>query len=475
MNNKKTKMTLRNILLASIVGMSIMSLSAETLEKALEATYKNNSELAERRAAVRATSERVNQAKSGWRPRIDASASLGLNKNINSGMYKDGTSGSSPSASGDTNRVAKAGVQLNQNIYQGGSTVAATKEAESAYLAAVSGLLAAEQDILLKAVQTYLELYAKMAELKLYRSNEDVFTKTLEATMDKFKVGEETRTSVAQAEAKLAEATATRKTAEAQLEGLRATFERLTGLHITNLEKPRDFNQIPAELIRAVEIAKAENPSIISAGHEEVASRHSIEKASAGLKPRVDVQLASNRTETRTRQDWTQLGDNHAGKDQVNSYNTNNSATVSVSMPIYEGGQIRSQTREAHQTAQQKRVAVETARRQVAEQITQFWENFKSATANIENYTKQVSASEVSLEGTRQEMLVGSKILLEVLRAQSDLLQAKLQLVNAEKTYYLEGFKLLAAMGWLTAEKLKLKVDKYSPDSYYREIKNRWY
>ncbi len=467
---KRTQKTLQSILFVSVLALSaIPPVYGDTLEKALAAAYKNNSEIAGKRADARATSERVSQANSGFRPRLDASASLSYGRTNSSGTDKDNLR-NTPSSQDD--RTAKAGVTLSQNLYAGGGTVAASCEATNTYLAAAAGLSVFEQKILLDVIDVYLSLFSQKAKITLYKSNVDLLQQTLTSANEKFKVGEETRTSVAQAEAKLAEGESQLKTAEAAAEAFEATYIRLTGLVKADPETPKDFTQIPATLKEALDKAK-NNPAITAAKYEETASRHGIDKATAGLKPKVDFDLAATRNETRTRGNYGLIMPNVElnGK----NYATNQAATISVRMPLYEGGQIRSQVREAHQLAQSRRVGVETARRAVAENVTQAWKGFQSASANIKNFEKQVSAAEISLEGTRQEMLVGSKVLLEVLRAQSDLLEAKLRLVDAKKTYYTEGFRLLSAMGMLTAEKLKLKADRYNPDHYYHEIKNKWY
>src|SRR5690606_35052274 len=120
-------------------------------------------------------------------------------------------------------------LQLAQNLFNGGKTIATTCQAESIVQASRAGLADKEREILLAAVQAYVALIARHAELELRKSNEHTLQKTLEATQDKFNVGEETRTSIAQADASLADAVAKRQTAEAQVWMAAATFERVVG------------------------------------------------------------------------------------------------------------------------------------------------------------------------------------------------------------------------------------------------------
>lgn len=451
-------------------------IAGSPLEKTLTDAYKNNTEIQDQRARVRATDETVPQALAGWRPTVTVQGQLQSQKQIRSGdqkIGKDSNLGLIAQTGGLTN-TAQGTINLNQNIYSGGETIAKTNVAESNVRASRSQLLVVEQRVLLNAIQAYLDLFAKSAQIELLKSNENVLQKTLEATQDKFKVGEETRTSVAQAEAQLDDAKAKRQTAEAELEGLKATYIRLTGKAPDTIQKPRELSILPSTLEGALEMAKNTNPTIKAALFESDAARHAIDQARAGLLPKLDLQGSLNRSYTKTRTDYQNL--TLGTEPSQNSYNrtTQQSVALTLSVPIYEAGFVRSQIRQAHAMSEQKRVAVETARRQIVEQLIQAWENYLASKANIENYRSQVKSNKISLEGTRQEMLVGSKILLDVLNAQSKLLEAQLNLVSAERAFYLAGFQLLGAMGLLTAKTLGLKVNYYDPETYYNDVRNSW-
>jgi outer membrane protein TolC len=108
------------------------------------------------------------------------------------------------------------------------------------------------------------------------------------------------------------------------------------------------------------------------------------------------------------------------------------------------------------------------------QQLVEAWENYLAAKANVVSYQTQVKSNEVSLEGTRQEMLVGSKILLDVLNAQRDLVNSQLRLVQAEQNYYVNAYNVLAIMGRLNALDMNLKVKRYDPKIHYHDVRNSW-
>lgn len=447
--------------------------TVHNLEAALESAYRNNSELKELQAAVRARDEGVPQALAGWRPTVYANASVGGEKDILSGDIKNnGDLGITLPQSGDNISTAQANLELKQNIYSGGKTVASTCKAESLVQAARAQLADKEREIFMAAVQAYFGVIARTAELEYRKSNENSLKATLEATKAKFNVGEETRTAIAQAEAQLAQGMAERQASEAQLEAAKATFEQVTGARPGKLQKPGEPTAIPKGLKEALEIAKKNNPAILAALHQERADRSAIKESDADLLPKLD--LTGTLARQNTNQTYNFNGTNNLQIGKVGNLQTTQKVLVNLSMPIYEGGSIRGKGRELRETAEQRRIQIETARRKVIQQLVEAWETYLSAKANVVSYKTQVRSNEVSLEGTRQEMLVGSKILLDVLNAQRELVSSQLRLVQAEQTYYQNAYNVLAIMGRLNAMDMNLKVKKYDPAVHYHDVRNSW-
>jgi outer membrane protein len=442
--------------------------TVHNLEAALEAAYRNNTELKELQAAVRARDEGLPQALAGWRPTVTANAQIGGEKDIYSGTKKNGEFNTSPQSGANTSS-AEADLTLNQNLFNGGKTVASTCKNESLVQAERARLADKEREIFMNAVQAYFAVIARMAELEYRISNESSLKATLEATKAKFNVGEETRTAIAQAEASLAQGTAERQSTEATLQAAKATFEQVTGALPGKLKKPGEPNSLPKTLKDAIEIAKKSNPAILAAVHQEKADRSAIKENDAELLPKVDLTGKVARTNQNANNNLVSNG-----WMRTNDFTTAQSVGVSLRVPIYEGGQIRGKSRELREVAEQRRIQIETARRKVIQQLVEAWETYLSAKANVASYRAQVKSNEVSLEGTRQEMLVGSKILLDVLNAQRDLVNSQLRLVQAEQNYYQNAFNVLAIMGRLNALDMKLKVKQYDPKVHYHDVRNSW-
>ncbi len=437
----------------------------DTIFSALESAYQNNPELAAEITKVNQADEGMVQAKAGYRPKVDGTVSVGATNTINGGELK--SIGFNTIAEQQSVPTTSAGINVSQNLYQGGATIASVKGAEHRIKGERARLLILEQNIFIQVIQVILDIILKESEIDLYEGNLKLLQQTLDATNAKFAVGEETRTSVAESEAQLADGAAQLETARSELEGLRATFAKLTGRQAKKLIKPDVSKDIPKTLEQAIQFATENNPTVIAAKFDEAFARYEVDRIGAGLLPSIDLKASSTFTASTDRTRFSVRDRIVSGGDT----NTNLNASITMTVPLYEQGAVRSQKRSAHEAAAGARISIETQRRLVVEKLVSSWQNYLAARINIENFKKQVQASEVRLDGTRQEMQVGTRVLLDVLNAQRDLLSSQLNLVRAERGYLFEAFNVIATMGGLTAKRMKLKVNYYNPGLHYNETK----
>lgn len=426
---------------------------AETLSGALAKAYATSPDLHDARANLRAVDERVSQAISGWRPTLSLSGS---------GGYERSDSASTSVASRPTQHLnpLSGNFEVVQPLYTGGKTVAAIRQAENEILAARSSLRSAEQSVLLDAVSAYMDVLRDQARLQLTAKNEEVLRRQLEATQDRFDVGEVTRTDVAQAEARLARATADRISAEGQLAVSGATYERVVGEKPQDLAAAPPLPSLPASLNDALLIGLDENPDLEFANHTERAAKDAVRVAFGDLLPTLDLEGRVQRSRETSFEDQT---------------SENDSILARVTIPLYQSGIEHSRVREAKERQNQRRVQVEQARRQVIEQVTQAWEVLTTARSNITARREQVRANEIALEGVREEASVGSRTTLDVLDAEQELLDARVALLESERDEYVAGFSLLGAVGRLSVRLLDVPVESYDPTAHYDKVRNKWW
>ena len=421
---------------------------AETLLDALRAAYSNNPTLRAERAALRAADEGVPQALSDFRPTTQAAGSLAR-------RTQDTSTG------GRTNLTPNTlSLTVSQSVYRGGRTVAATRQAENLVLSGRARLASVEQAVLGDAVAVYINVLRDQAVLQLDRNNELVLRRQLEATQDRFRVGEITRTDVAQAEARLARAASDRIQSEGNLISSRAAYKAVIGTPPGALEPAPQLFDVPASEEEAIRIAVDNNPDLLAAVFAEAASRNAIDVADGGLLPTVSVDGDLSRVENSI---------------AANTETESASVTARVVIPLYQAGAVYSRARERRQTNQQRRIEVEEARRDVIEGVTTAWERLSTARARYEARLEEVRAAEIALEGVRQEAEVGSRTTLDVLDAQQELLDARVGLVVDERDEYVAAFDLRAAIGQLTADQIGLDVERYDPALHYKRVRGAWW
>ncbi|CAO3374759.1 Type I secretion outer membrane protein, TolC family [Azospirillum argentinense] len=427
--------------------------SAQSLEDALAQAYSNNPALAAQRARQRAVDESVPQALSGYRPTVRATA--GITRNASNSTFQGGETGSE-------NNAKSVGVTATQPIYD--ATVGpAVRRAERTVEAQRATVLANEQQILLNAAAAYLDVVQNQAVLELQANNEQVLRRQLDAARDRFRVGEYTRTDVSQSESRLAASIAARISADGTLQASRATYERVVGSMPGKLKAPKPKFKLPGTLDEVVEMARSNNPSVLSATYTEAAQREAVDQQFGRLLPSANLSAQANRTIDAgrssgidiKRQDGAQL-------------------TAQITIPLYQAGLPEALTREAKHTANQARLQIDDTRRQAVEAAISAWQGLQAARASIESYNSQIRAAEIALEGVRQEAQVGSRTVLDVLNQEQELLNARVNLVRAQRTEMVQAFTVLGAIGQLTARQLNLPVQYYDADTHYKQVRNKW-
>ena len=422
--------------------------AAQTLEDALVYAYQNNPALQAQRARLRAVDEEVPAALAGWRPTVEIAGDIGASYSRTDGMV--------PNAGSHTTAPHGVGLTATAPLYQGGRVSAQIDSAENRVNAGRAQLQAVEQSILLDTVTAYMDVLRFLSEIELSRSSERVVRRQLQAAMDRLEVGEVTRTDVAQAEARLAQAGAERVAAEGGMMSARAMYQQVTGQVPSTLSWPPVPMGLPESEEDALAAANDANPSITAASFIAQAAQADIESASAALRPQISIVG-----------DLRQRFDNSNLIDQT----TDASIRASVRVPLYQGGAANARIRQSKQIAAQRLLELDESRRTVQEQVAQAWRALTSARAQIAAFESQVAAAAVALDGVEQETRVGLRTTLDVLDAEQEHFKAQINLVRAQREEIVAAYQLKAAIGALTAQQLGLPVDLYDPEAYYRSVR----
>ncbi len=436
----------------------------QTIQQALSDAYTQSTQLETQRASQRAVDEQVPQALSNWRPTVQLSGDV-TRQHAGYTPPLASFTGGHPNGYNTSKTV---GLQITQNIYRGGRTVAQTSEATNNVKAGQAQLTATEQSVLLAAAQSYLDVVRDQSEVDLTANNESVLKRQLEAEQDRFRVGEVTRTDVALAESSYQQARAQHTTAIGTLATDRATFQRVVGQAPGRLIQPEFKYHLPDALEDAIAEAESNNPTVVAAEFTERASRDAIDLAEGARLPSVDIVASLDRIYPGPNNTSSGLS---GGIDHVDT----GSVAAQMTWPIYTGGLASSQVRQAKQTANQYLIAIEDAKRVARQTAISAWNQLIASRANIEALTAQVNAAQIGAEGTRQQALVGTSTVLDSLTAEQNLLQAQVNLVTAQHDALLNSFSLLSAVGRMTARDLALAVEIYDPQENQNQVGDKWF
>src|ERR1700740_2344651 len=433
---------------------------ADTIEAALVRAYQNNPQLNAQRAQVRSTDENVPQALSGYRPRVALTASAGY-------QYTDTntTTGGSPTQLvrteiHGTNAPRAAGLTVTQTLFNGQQTANRTRAAESQVSGAREALRVLEQSVLLSAATIYMDYLRDAAIVEVQRSNVRVLEQTLKQTNDRFNVGEVTRTDVAQSEAQLAAGKTQLLTAEANLTTTRGNFRRIIGNEPEALAPGSRVDRfLPGTLPAAVELGLTQNPNVTAAMFGIDVSYLQVKVAEGALFPTVTLQGSVQQSYEQTLTFYRQFGA---------------SAIAQLSVPVYQGGAEYSLIRQSKETLAQQRLVLEQTRDQTRANTVTAWGQLVAGKAQVASAQSQVTASEIALNGVREEAKAGQRTTLDVLNAQQALVNARVALVTAQHDRVGASYSVLNSVGRLSPQVMNLQTTTYDASVHYHQVRDSW-
>ncbi|WP_206367673.1 TolC family outer membrane protein [Sphingomonas piscis] len=438
---------------SSLLTLAAGSASADTLREALVSTYANNPTITAQRESLRATDANVAIARAAGRPQVNAT--VGLNRDLTqSGSLR--RLGKGPYVSG--------GVDLSYPLFNGGSVRNSIEAARIRVEGGRATLRAVEGDTFTEAVAAYMDVIRDRAIVELNQNNVRVLTTNLEATRDRFEIGDLTRTDVAQSEARLQLGNSNLATAQGRLRGSEENYRRVVGRAPGVLAPPPPLPPLPATPEQAVQIALANNPDLIAIQREATAAGRDVRVAQASRLPTVSAVASGDYVNT--------VSGDTGGTPRSGSAT---SVGVSTRIPLYQGGLPSARIRQAQAFEGQRLEQLVGTERAVVANTQSAFATYQAAQSAIQSNTVAVQANELALEGARAERSVGTRTVLDVLNAEQELLNSQVALVTAKRDSYVAGFQLLNAMGQAEADDLGLDGGPlYDPLGNYRRVAGNW-
>jgi outer membrane protein len=429
-----------------------MANAAETLTEALVKTYAGNPTIMAQRAQLRSLDEGVAVARAAGRPQLSGTA--GVNQDL-------------AQTGGGTGRNVSASVNVAYPLFNGGRVRNSIRAADERVLAGRANLKATEGDIFTEAVGAYMDVIRDRSIVTLNQNQVRVLETNLQATKDRFEVGDLTRTDVAQSEARLALARSTLATAEGRLTGSEENYRRVIGELPDELAPPPPLPMLPATADEAVEIALANNSDLVAIAAQIRAVGRDIRVARADRLPTVSAQASGDAI------NYLGTADRQFAVGAPNNV-VQTGVGVQARIPIYQGGLVGARVRQSQALQSQLLEQGVGIERLVVANTRAAFSSYQAAVEAIESNQVAVNANTLALEGTRAEQTVGTRNVLDVLNAEQELLNSQVLLVTARRDAYVAGFALLNAMGKAEAEDLNLDGGTlYDPLVHYNRTRGR--
>ena len=440
---------------AVLACLAPVAAQADTLREALARAYRSNPTLTGARADLRAQDENVPIARSQGLP--SANSTVNFTENVRNAQNNF----TAP------DRQVQANVNLSYPILTFGAVENSVRAAETRVEAGRANLRGTEANLFTDVVTAYMDVIRDEAIVALNRQNVRALAVNLQASRDRFEVGDLTRTDVAQSEARAALAEAQLRGAEARLIASRETYVRVVGTPPGALEPPPPLPNLPNDPNAAVDVALSNNPLLEAAEKARDATAFDIRVARASRLPRVNATLGTNYYNFLNSSGSSAVG-------VVPNSGTGIAAGLGLSLPLFQGGRPAAQVRQAQARRSQAIEQVTATERGVISQARSAYAGWTSAQQVIASSEVAVNANQLSLEGVRAENSVGTRTILDILNAEQELLNSQVQLVTARRDAYVAGFALLAAMGRAEADDLNLDGGPlYDPVANYDRVRRR--
>ncbi|MCL9997980.1 MAG: TolC family outer membrane protein [Erythrobacter sp.] len=437
-------MTRRTVALRLAGAASLLALAAagtaahaDDLREALAAAYNTNPTLEAARDNQRATDETVTIARASGLPSADITAT-----HIEF-LRQSANSFTAP----ERNLGVTAAVLV--PVYSGGAVRNSIAAAKERVEAGQADLRNTESTLFAQVVAAYMDVLRTEALVALATNNVAVLRTNLDATSDRFQIGDLTITDVAQSRSRLAVAEGDLQSAEANLIAARETYVRLVGQAPGELEAPPPLSGLPDTVGAAIVSALENNPNLEAAKLRAEAAGFDTKVAGAGRLPTVGLFVNGQYSDF-----YGTLGGPIAAEFAQSEKTAN--AGVRITIPLFQGGLPAARQRQAGARESAALEDVIAAERQIIAETRSTYSNWQAANAIIRSAQAAVEAAELSLEGVRAENSIGNRQILDVLNAEQELVSARAQLVTARRNAYVAGFNLLALMGKAEARDLNL-------------------
>jgi outer membrane protein len=429
----------RSLLLGALIAALAAPAGAADLLQTYREAVSNDAAYASARATRDAGLENLPQGRAVILPTVSATAFTQMNNNEISFR------GAAPTSTrqGNTNGYT---LTLTQTLFNWASFMT-YKEAGFKVAQAEASFGQAQQDLIVRVSQAYFDVLAAQDSLAFIQAQKTAISEQLAQAKRNFEVGTATITDTHEAQARFDLSVSQGIAAENDLEIKKRTLQQIIGKLPQGLTPLRSALQLsppqPSAMEQWVQSAEQQSYSVrVQEAAVEVANRE-IERLRSGHLPSLNLVGT--------------MGANSAGLSTIGTSNTasdSNSRSIGLqlSIPLYAGGAVSSQVRQAIALQEKARQDLETSRRTAALSARQSFLGVTNGMAQVRALEAALVSSQSALDSNKLGYEVGVRINIDVLNAQQQLFSTKRDLSKARYDTLMNGLKLKAAAGSLTEE-----------------------
>jgi outer membrane protein len=437
-NRLNTNIFTTLICLVSTLLLSVNCLAADLLS-VYQLAEKNDPAYLQEVALHRATLEARPQAMSQLLPSVTLSADT-------TRLDQDISSASAFGSSGEVNFNNRGyTLSISQPLFRRDRFIT-LKQADSEIKQAEAELVQAQQDLIVRIAERYFDVLASTDNLEFARAEVKSLSRQLEQANQRFEVGLSAITDVQEAQAGYDLAVAREILALNEIDNTQEAIRELTGDYISNFEALGENMSLVRPDPEAIEswtnLSLDQNLEVLAAFQAAETARKEIERQSAGHYPTLDL-VAS--------QDYNSSG-GRFGSTKIHT----SSVGLELNIPIYSGGLVSSQTREAHENYNISMYTLEQARRSAQRLTRQAYLGVISGISQVKALNQAVISSETALEATEAGFEVGTRTTVDVVATQRATSEARRNYSQAKYDYILNTLKLKQAAGTLSPDDIKL-------------------
>ncbi|MBD1565266.1 outer membrane channel protein TolC [Vibrio sp. S12_S33] len=418
------------LFISAALGSLSTSVWADTLADIYNQAKDNDPQLLSAAARRDAAFEAITSSRSSLLPQINLTAGYNINRSNIDPRESD---------------KLTAGINFSQELYNRSSWIT-LDTAEKNARQADSTYAATQQSLILRVAQSYFEVLRAQDNLEFVRAEKAAVARQLEQTKQRFEVGLSAITDVHDAQAQYDAVLADEVLAENGLVNNYEALREITGQEHTNLNV-LDTDRFSASktatsMNTLLEEAQQKNLNLLTARIAQDVAKDNISLASSGHLPSLTLDAGYN---------YGDESNDHNASSNLDAYNDFNIG-VNLVVPLYTGGNISSQTKQAEFAYVAASQDLEKTYRSVVKDVRAYNNNISASIGALRAYEQSVISAKSALEATEAGFDVGTRTIVDVLDSTRRLYDANKNLSNARYDYLLSVLQLRQAVGTLSEQ-----------------------